>query len=139
VVADSVTRGERNNNPGNIRRGVSWKGLAPVQLDPDFCFFVDAEHGIRAIGVILGNYAKEDGLRTIAEMVNRWAPPSDDNDTSEYVQFVATEMGDLPSSIIDTSDRKTLQAMTAVIIKQECAGLVYSNEIMDSAMGMIFA
>lgn len=31
-----IARGERNNNPGNIRHGAKWQGLASTQTDKDF-------------------------------------------------------------------------------------------------------
>ena len=46
-----IARGERNNNPGNIRHGAKWQGLASTQTDKDFCQFISPEYGIRAIGI----------------------------------------------------------------------------------------
>lgn len=78
-------------NPGNIRTGQPWVGLAPVQDDTGFCTFTDAAHGIRAMMLILHSYAKQ-GLNTVQEIVGRWAPSSE-NDTSSYVKDVAGRLG----------------------------------------------
>lgn len=61
----AIPRGIRNNNPGNIRHSDQWKGLTPEQPDPDFCTFSTPEYGIRAMGVILLNYQRKHGLKTI--------------------------------------------------------------------------
>ena len=52
-------RGERNNNPGNIRHGSKWQGLSAQQTDPSFCQFVSPEYGIRAIYKLLQTYQKK--------------------------------------------------------------------------------
>ena len=45
-----LTRGERNNNPGNIdKNSIIWKGIAAVSTDIRFCTFKTAAYGIRAI------------------------------------------------------------------------------------------
>jgi len=76
--AVSVPRGIRNRNPGNIRRsGDRWKGLAPLQTDPAFSVFETPVWGIRAMAVILRNYQKRYGLKSLAQLIGRWArqPP----------------------------------------------------------------
>lgn len=97
----ALPRGIRNNNPGNIRRsGERWEGLArPDELKPfqvgesAFCVFSDAVFGIRAMARILQAYQGRIGLRTVAGMINRWAPPNDNNVTDAYVTTVCTSMG----------------------------------------------
>ena len=43
------SRGFRNNNPLNIRHGISrWVGRAKVQNDPDFVTFTSISMGYRA-------------------------------------------------------------------------------------------
>lgn len=92
-------RGIRNHNPGNIRIGESWEGLArPNQmtsaqrLEKQFCVFVSPQFGVRAIGRLLLGYQTRGRLKTVAAMIRRWAPPSE-NDTQNYVAFVAGHMG----------------------------------------------
>ena len=81
------TRGFRNNNPGNIRHSEKWLGLAEKQTDPDFCQFVSVEYGIRAIFKILETYRDKYGLKTVREIITKWAPPSE-NDTEAYIKGV---------------------------------------------------
>lgn len=80
-------RGVRNNNPGNIRHGEEWLGLANEQTDSSFCQFVSVEYGIRAIFKILYTYENKYNLTTIRDIISRWAPPNE-NDTANYIKSV---------------------------------------------------
>ena len=82
------TRGIRNNNPANIRRGCNWKGLAKVQTDKEFCQFNTMTWGVRALLVTLRTYVVRHHLHTVREIITRWAPPSDGNNTESYIKFV---------------------------------------------------
>jgi hypothetical protein len=91
-----TAKGALYHNPLNIRYTTNtdknpWKGMSPTQ-DKKFVRFVDDEHGFRAAGILLNNYAKE-GVVSIKGIINKWAPPSDGNDTPHYVKFVATKLG----------------------------------------------
>ena len=80
--------GIRNNNPGNLRHGSNWDGLAPTQTDHAFCQFTTMAKGCRALLKTLRTYVECHGLKTVREIVNRWAPPTE-NDTGAYVRSVA--------------------------------------------------
>ena len=83
-----LTRGERNNNPGNIdMNNIKWKGLAKVSTDTRFCTFTSAAYGIRAIGKLINTYYRTYKLNTIAKIINRWAPPAENN-TGAYIAAV---------------------------------------------------
>lgn len=83
-----ITRGMRNNNPANIRRGCNWRGLANKQTDSAFCQFESMVWGVRALLVTLRTYVVKHKRRTIPQIVERWAPPQDGNDTKRYIQYV---------------------------------------------------
>ena len=93
------TRGIRNNNPANIRRGCNWKGLAKVQTDKEFCQFKTMTWGVRALLVTLRTYVVKHHLHTVREIINRWAPPSDGNNTEAYIKFVEREINELNAPI----------------------------------------
>lgn len=82
-----MNRGQRNNNPLNIRRvaGSGWKGQATLQDDSRFVRFERVEWGLRAAFCILRTYARKYHIRCIRDIVSRWAPPSE-NDTGHYVE-----------------------------------------------------
>lgn len=93
------TRGIRNNNPANIRRGCNWKGLIRQQKDKEFCQFVSMSWGIRALLITLRTYVKKHHLHTVREIITRWAPPSDGNNTEAYIKFVEKEINELDAPI----------------------------------------
>lgn len=119
-IPSSAPRGIRNNNPGNIRRGAdSWRGLAAQQPDPEFCTFTAPEWGLRAMGRVLLRYQAQYGLRSVNQMVSRWAPPSENN-TAAYVAAVAADLGVRPDDAIDLNARADLFALLLrAIVKHE--------------------
>lgn len=86
-MKEVITRGMRNNNPANIRKGSRWKGLKRVLTDPNFCEFTDLEYGIRAFLILCRTYRKAYRICYVPEFINRFAPNSE-NDTSAYIQYV---------------------------------------------------
>lgn len=90
----SLPRGIRNNNPGNIRWGSEWQGLLPESeiTDRSFCQFVDPVYGIRAIVKVLFTYKNKYKLNTIEGIINRYAPPNENN-TQGYIQRVCNKLG----------------------------------------------
>lgn len=112
-------RGIRNNNPGNIRRSsIVWQGMAANQNDPEFVMFIAAVWGIRAIAKILLNYRANRGLTTIRQLINRWAPP-EENDTDAYIDHVAIQCGISADADCDVRDMAIASAVVAAIISHE--------------------
>lgn len=93
------TRGIRNNNPANIRRGCNWKGLVEKQTDKDFCQFVTMTWGIRALLITLRTYVVKYNLHTIPQIIERWAPPQDGNATNRYIEFVEWAVREADASV----------------------------------------
>ncbi len=100
-----ATRGLRNNNPGNIRKGDAWQGMAADQPDPDFVTFVSIEWGIRALAEVMQTYYYSHNLRTVRQIITRYAPPGDSNNTDAYVTDVADRLGVGPSDQINVMAR----------------------------------
>ena len=70
-----AARGLRNNNPGNIRLSRTvWQGEIRPSRDRSFCQFRTMAYGYRALIKLLQNYRRNNGCRTIADFINRWAP-----------------------------------------------------------------
>ncbi len=133
ISYSDLTRGERNRNPGNLRHGVPWLGLAVGQTDPAFCQFIDSLHGIRALALNLLNYQRLHGLGTLQDIVARWAPPSE-NDTAAYVAGCARDMGVDPYTSLVLTDAPTLQSLTRAIIHHENGRVLYSDENLAAAV-----
>jgi hypothetical protein len=75
-------------------------------------------YGYRAGLKLLQNYRKLNGCRTIADFINRWAPPVENN-TSGYISRVCREM-QVPSTYVpDVNDRATMCAFAAAMSRVE--------------------
>ncbi|MGE0116830.1 MAG: structural protein [Dongiaceae bacterium] len=131
-----LPRGIRNRNPGNIRKSRDrWKGLAPAQTDPAFFVFDAPVWGIRAMAVILRNYRKRHGLKTLAQIIGRWAP-AQENDTAGYVRMVAKAMRLHPRTVIDPQDPATLRDLIAAIIRHENGVQPYDPDTIETAIDL---
>lgn len=117
-VSTSGVRGLRNNNPGNIRKSADkWQGLRAEQTDAAFFQFTEPKYGVRALGKILLNYRAKYGLATaVRDIINRWAPPVENN-TASYVSQVSRALNVQADATIDVSAR--LPELTAAIIVHE--------------------
>jgi len=51
--------------------------------------------GVRALLVTLRTYVVKHHLHTAREIITRWAPPSDGNNTEAYIKFVEKEINEL--------------------------------------------
>lgn len=96
----SEPRGISNNNPGNLERNsIQWQGMSAVQTDDRFVQFDDPLYGIRAMGKTLETYYTQYDLRTINQIISRWAPPTENN-TAAYVAAVSSRMGVGPDKLL---------------------------------------
>ena len=128
-----IARALRNNNPGNLNAGSPWLGLLPrdqmndaQRAETRFAVFKDAHYGFRALAVTLLNYQRVHKLDTIAAMIRRWAPPSE-NDTGAYVRAVAKAAGVEPDAIIDLHDCALLCKIAKAIATHECGGWLFQD------------
>ena len=132
----TVTRGVRNNNPGNIRKSKDkWQGLADEQSDRAFFTFKAPEWGIRALARVLIKYQDDYDLNTVRGLIGRWAPPNE-NDTGAYVNAVAKAMGVGSDDVIDVQQYDVLKPLTVAIIAHECAGYRYPDAVVDKGLAL---
>ena len=105
-----LPRGLRNNNPLNIRRsGDKWQGLKTLQEDREFFQFETIELGWRAAFVILcKTYYGKYKLRTIRDIVSRWAPPKENN-TEAYIRHVSDYTGIAPNKVLGSPQEHPTQ------------------------------
>ena len=130
-------RGIRNNNPGNIRWGDDWQGLVPKtqQTDKSFCQFVSPEHGIRAMMIILRNYQLKHALNTVSGIINRWAPPNENN-TQAYINSVADALNVTPDQRIDVTDSRVMMKLLQAIIRHENGMQPYEFDVFVRAIDL---
>lgn len=125
----NTPRGIRNNNPGNLKvSSNSWLGKVPYEQNQDFdCRtgqvtrtfeqFTSYKYGIRALVKLLVNYMEQKRLTTISQIINRYAPGTE-NDPSSYINFVSNYTGISPHSPLSPS-RETLLLLSKAIAKNE--------------------
>lgn len=115
-----MSRGLRNNNPGNIRQNSdNFLGEIKPSADPSFKQFESIEYGYRAIFVTLNTYQKKYGLSTIRAMISRWAPPKDNNDTEAYIRAVSSESGVPENSHITSTNKDVMVPIVAAMSRVE--------------------
>lgn len=130
IMEPNLRRGERLNNPGNIRRSnVEWVGMASYQPDSEFVAFISPEYGYRAMARNLLTYQNKYGLNTIRAIINRWAPSSE-NDTNSYVDTVARELNMSPDTYINLNDIGTLARLMRAMTLVEQGRVIFSDEIL---------
>ena len=134
TTTNGPPRGIRNNNPGNLRRSKDpWQGLASEQTDPDFFQFVSSKWGIRALARTLIAYQDKDGRNTVNKIIDRWAPPTENN-TTAYVQAVAAGVGVAADDEIDVHDYLVLRPLTLAIIRHENGQQPYTDAEIDAGL-----
>ena len=129
---EKLPRGIRNKNPGNIKLGTDWDGLADEQSDPVLCVFKESVWGIRALMRILLVYRFHHKKHTTEDIIGRWAPPSE-NDTDAYIKFVCDKTGFKPMDKLDNSMEHYLQLVKS-IIKMENGLQPFEDELLVEGM-----
>lgn len=146
----NAPRGIRNHNPGNIRHGAKWQGLASSQTDSEFCQFASPQWGIRALARTLITYQDTHGLRSVAEIISRWAPPVGDRNgaapggqytqrTDRYIVFVANRLGVDAGAPVDVHSYAVARPLVEAIIRHECSRGPLDNPNSWYAAGVIDA
>jgi hypothetical protein len=115
--------GIRNRNPGNIRHNPAnkWEGRLPNEpKHKGFCAFSTFAYGIRALALNFNTYQRKHGLKTIRGMIERHAPPSE-NDTEAYISFVCDYLDKKPDEeVILMDDRELLKKFLQAVAIMEC-------------------
>lgn len=126
-------RGIRNNNPGNLEYSKTNPWVGQTGDDGRFAKFETPEHGIRALGRNLLSYQRQ-GIDTVSDIINRWAPPQDNNNTDAYIKSVCAQLGVTPDQQLDASNPDTLKALCAAIIHHENGSQPYSDQQLSTGV-----
>ncbi|QLU15511.1 lytic transglycosylase domain-containing protein [Citrobacter freundii] len=109
----------RNNNPGNLR---------PSGASSGFRSFSSEQEGWDAMSNQLMMYfngtsraAGFKKLRTVNDIINKWAPPSE-NDTGSYVKEVASYMGVGANDEINLADPNVMARLRTAMARREGFG-----------------
>lgn len=137
--ANRIPRGLRNCNPLNIRKsGDYWVGQCGH--DGSFVKFIDIKHGIRAAFRLLYTYGYRYDCKSVESIINRWAPPKENN-TQTYIKRVCAYGGFSPEEVINvayTSEREKAIKLVAAMANVELGGDYLSTSIIGEAYDMAF-
>ena len=145
-------RGIFNNNPGNIDFSPAqylrdkWVGELGIEdrSDARFTTFDTPEHGIRALCKILLTYHHKrratDGsaIDTVKEIIDRWAPPSENN-TKSYAAHVRDLLDVETGETINVDDPAILMILAESIIKHENGVQPYPRDVIEAGVKMALA
>ncbi|OFV05278.1 structural protein [Morganella sp. HMSC11D09] len=133
-------RGERNNNPGNIDYNPAnkWQGQLPhdPKIESRFCRFQSPEYGIRAIYKLLQTYQTKYGLNSVKAIINKYAPPNENN-TGNYINRAAADIGIGINDHLNTKDKKTGIALATAIVGVELGYQPYSPDVFEKAWSLL--
>lgn len=115
LFGTDAPRGVRNNNPLNLEFR---EGQGAVGSDGRFGVYGSMEEGVAAARRQLVDYQDRRGLDTIAKIINRWAPPSE-NDTAGYIKGVSERTRIGADEKIDVHNPKVAAALIAAMAKRE--------------------
>lgn len=107
------SRGERNNNPGNLEYGDFARRFGATGSDGRFAIFPDFESGVKAQEALLsGKSYLGGGVNTIGKIIRRYAPTSDGNNVNNYAAFVTRVTGIPADQALSAADiPKVAEAM----------------------------
>lgn len=135
-MTTGLTRGERNNNPGNLEGGGNWQGMTGT--DGPYLVFSSPYWGLRALAIDLGSKFNR-GLNTVRKIISVYAPPSDNN-TAAYIAAVCQSLGVSADTPLDLNDPATRAAFVQAIIMHENGRVSYASADIqagvNTAMGL---
>lgn len=85
---------KRLNNPFNIKNSPlnKWQGKISSENDV-FESYASLYAGYRAFILLISNYNNRYGLFSIEQIINRYAPSEDNNNTKAYISFIVSHVG----------------------------------------------
>mgnify|MGYP003403369059 CR=1 FL=1 len=124
-----MTRGERNNNWGNLKKGYPFF-IGEIQgTDQVFRTFSKPEYGFRAMAKVLINLIDKKKLNTISKLINVYAPSSENN-TQSYIDALSSNLNIGPNTKITTSFAELAPLMYYIAI-HENGKLPPANKIQE--------
>ena len=131
-----MTRGIRNNDPLNIRYSAThWNGkvLKEHKHDENFEEFTSMYYGFRAALINIETYIIKYGCNTIAKIISRWAPPTDDNNTDNYIKYVCRITNTGGNEVISNHSRKLRDIVAAMAFIESGRNITAYYDSLDQA------
>lgn len=136
---NTLPRGMRNNNPGNIRlTPETWQGKIPYSDNKDwkgnpnnvvkeFEQFYELRYGLRALMRNIITQIKN-GYNTIEKLITRYAPPSDGNLTGNYINSVVAALGVNAEKKIALTEENILALSKIIVFKENGSAANYITD-----------
>ena len=122
--------GLRQRNPGNIRPGAGFIGESGD--GGGYATFGSDDEGLRAIQRLLMTYGDKYDIKTLRQLANRYAPPSDNNPTGNYIDFLSDKTGIGPDDEINLAEKGS--SIIPAIVGFEQGQQPYSQAQIDRAI-----
>lgn len=122
--------GLRQRNPGNIRPGAGFIGESGD--GGGYATFGSDDEGLRAIQRLLMTYGDKYDIKTLRQLANRYAPPSDNNPTANYIDFLSDKTGIGPDDEINLAESGS--SIIPAIVGFEQGQQPYSQAQIDRAI-----
>ena len=141
-------RGIRNNNPMNVLRfeNSSWVGMSKDQPDSRFLKFDKPFYGYRAGIIIIARTYHQRGWRSIAAILEHYAP-STENNTKAYIKAVVSHVqnagfngiGKLTELPAPSEDSRRLWVEIVIAIHNvECEHWPHDRQVIEDAFNYVF-
>lgn len=126
----TLPRGLRNRNPGNIRQSrTKYLGEVQPSQDREFKQFQSIEYGYRAMFVLLEHYYRKRGLKTIRQIISRYAPPVE-NSTEHYISQVANICFRSADEEIDITNKDEMILIVSAMSRVENGRIANIDEVL---------
>lgn len=142
IQTSGSSKAVNNNNPGNLRFANQAGAVAEANWKPNykgdtpFAAFATPEQGVRAFGNQLMTYQKRDKLNTLSDIVQKYAPKSDHNNTAAYIAQVSKKTGIGANDTLDTTDPAIMAKLVAAFGQHE-GGFSMSEADIKTALGTV--
>ena len=116
-AANGLSLADKNLNPGNIRPAGFF---GETGANKGYATYASPEFGLRSIAMLSDKYAKDYGIGTVNDFIEKYAPKSDDNvNNKAYAKMVADSLGVDPDEQVDFTDDNVKRAIIPAITKFE--------------------
>lgn len=137
-----VTRGERNNNPGNLNFAKQAGARLEGGKGSRFAAFSTEIEGLKALynqlklhytGRSYKARQKGHALQTISDIIEAWAPPNENN-TKAYIASVSKKLGIGANQRLNFNDSKTVTELMKAIVGVENGRNRYNDDLYYKAI-----
>lgn len=124
------------NNPFNIRYTNKSKWLGLTGAKNGFCEFSSIEYGVRCCLYLLLRTYKKRGWLTIGQIIEHFAPVSDNNDTERYLSYIYVNSWTTYNSVFYLLPRDTqFRVLSCMSIIE--TGYHLSRDVFDKAYSLL--